>query len=64
MTKPITASMLYSLVSCSHRVTRDVFGDPAERDELNPFVQLLWERGTLYEHEVMEAPCGGDGGGG
>ena len=54
MTKPITASMLYNLVSCSHRVTRDVFGDPAERDELNPFVQLLWERGTLYEHEVME----------
>jgi hypothetical protein len=46
--------MLYDLVSCPHRVTMDVFGDPAERDEPNAFVQLLWERGSLYEHEVMD----------
>ena len=54
MTKPITAAMLYDLVSCPHRVARDAFGDPAERDEPNPFIQLLWERGTVYEREVME----------
>lgn len=46
--------MLYDLVNCPHRVTMDVFGDPAERDEPNAFIQLLWERGTLYESEVMD----------
>ena len=54
MTKPITAAMLYDLVSCPHRVALDAFGDPAERDAPNPFIQLLWERGTFYEREVME----------
>lgn len=51
---PITASMLYDLVSCPHRVTMDIFGDPAKRDEVNPFVKLLWERGSLYEREVIQ----------
>lgn len=32
----------------------DVFGDPSEHDEPNPFVQLLWERGSLFEKEVIE----------
>lgn len=49
----ITASMLYDLVHCPHRVTMDLFGNPAERDAPNAFIQLLWERGTLYEKEVM-----------
>jgi len=49
----ITAAMLYDLVQCSHRVTRNLFGDPAERDAISPFVQLLWERGTLYEKEII-----------
>jgi len=49
----ITAVMLYNLVACPHRLTMDLFGDPAERDETNPFVELLWERGALYEKEVM-----------
>ena len=50
---PITASILYDLVRCPHRVALDAFGDPALRDALNPFVRLLWERGTLYEREVI-----------
>ncbi|MGF1613037.1 MAG: TM0106 family RecB-like putative nuclease [Gammaproteobacteria bacterium] len=54
MTVPITASMLYDLVSCPHRVTMDVFGDPSEHDEPNAFVELLWEKGSLYEKEVMD----------
>lgn len=54
MTTQITASMLYDLVSCPHRVTMDIFADLSERDEPNPFVQLLWERGALYEKEVIE----------
>ncbi len=31
----------------------DIFGDPATRDEINAFVQLLWEKGTAYEHDVI-----------
>lgn len=47
----ITASMLYSLVSCPHRVTMDLFEDPAKRDPVNAFVELLWERGSTVEQE-------------
>src|SRR5262249_52363032 len=50
---PITASILYDLLSCPYRVALDAFGDPALRDGANPFVRLLWERGTLYEREVI-----------
>ncbi len=50
---PITASMLYSYVQCPHRVTLDLFGDPAKRDPVSPFVELLWERGNLYEKEIV-----------
>jgi predicted RecB family nuclease len=50
---PITASMLYNLVACPHRVTMDLFGDPKDRDEVSPFVQLLWDRGQAHELAVM-----------
>lgn len=53
MPTAITASMLYDLVACPHRVTMDLYGDPAKRDEPNPFVKMLWERGSLYEREVI-----------
>lgn len=46
--------MLYDLVQCPHRVTMDLNADRADRDEASPFVQLLWERGHLYEREVIE----------
>jgi hypothetical protein len=52
-TPPIIASMLYDMVSCPHPVTMDNYGDPAKRDEVNPFVKLLWERGSLYEREAI-----------
>jgi predicted RecB family nuclease len=51
---PITASMLYDLVSCPHRVTMDLFADPEDRDDVSPFVQLLWERGFAHEQSVMD----------
>ena len=38
----VTASVLYDLVKCPQRVALDAFGDPANRDEINPFVRLLW----------------------
>lgn len=50
---PITASMLYDLVHCSHRVSMDLFSDPVRKDPVSPFVELLWERGNLYEKEVI-----------
>jgi hypothetical protein len=43
----VTASVLYDLVQCPQRVALDVFGDRGKRDEINAFVRLLWERGTL-----------------
>ena len=54
MTHNITAAMLYDFVRCPHRVTMDLFGNPAERDPVNPFVQLLWDRGHAFEQEVVE----------
>ena len=50
---PITGSMLYDLVNCPHRVTMDLFADPAERDAVSPFLRLLWERGAAHETEVV-----------
>ncbi|MDD5711183.1 MAG: TM0106 family RecB-like putative nuclease [Smithellaceae bacterium] len=51
--KPVNASMLYNLVCCPHRVYMDLYGDYAQRDPVNPFVQLLWERGNAFEAEVI-----------
>lgn len=51
----ITASMLYDYVRCEHRVTMDRFAPAQQRDETSAFVRLLWERGTLYEREVIRA---------
>jgi hypothetical protein len=49
----IAASTLYDFVQCPTRVGLDAFGDPAKRDPINPFVRLLWERGTLFERETI-----------
>ena len=53
MSHPITGSMLYDLVGCPHRVSMDLFAAPAERDRVSPFVQLLWERGSAHEEQVV-----------
>jgi predicted RecB family nuclease len=49
----ISASLLYSYLVCPHRVTMDAFADPAGRDPVSPFVQMLWERGSLFEKETI-----------
>lgn len=54
MPAPVTAAMLYDLVQCTHRPAMDLFGDSAKRDEINAFVQLLWEKGTAFEHQVID----------
>ena len=53
MSAAITASMLYSLVTCPHRVSMDLYADPAERDDVSPFVQLLWDRGAAHEKQIV-----------
>lgn len=49
----ITASQLYSHLTCPHRVAMDAFEDPVHRDAVSPFVEMLWARGTSYEAEVI-----------
>ena len=51
---PVTAAILYDLVQCPHRVGKDLRADPMDRDEINPFIQLLWERGALHEKETIK----------
>lgn len=51
--KRISATDLYSYVKCPHRVWRDAFDDPQLKDLPNEFVQLLWEKGTKHEREVI-----------
>lgn len=51
---PVTGSILYNFIACPHRIHLDAAGDPSKRDEVSPFVAMLWERGTRYEREVIE----------
>jgi len=51
--KPITASMLYDYTRCPTRVELDLFESKENRDPINRFVQMLWDRGHLYEEEVI-----------
>ncbi len=46
--------MIYNFVQCPHRVNLDLYGNPAEKNEVSVFVQLLWEKGNAYEKEVIE----------
>ena len=52
---PITPSHLYNHLTCPHRVSMDGFADPQRRGARNAFIQLLWERGTRFEKEVIAA---------
>lgn len=56
----ITASHLYNYDVCPHRVWRDAHDNPALRDDPNEFVQLLWDKGTQYEKEVLHDMKGDD----
>lgn len=51
----ITASQLYSYLACPHRASMDAFGDPAQREAPNAFVELLWERGSAFERDTIAA---------
>jgi predicted RecB family nuclease len=49
----ITGSMLYDLICCPHRVTMDLFASPADRDEVSPFIRMLWEKGASHERDII-----------
>ena len=51
----VTGSMLYDLEQCEHRPWMDRYGDPALREGVSPFVQMLWRRGRAHEEEVIAA---------
>lgn len=51
----ISASMLYDYITCPHRTYMDMFSDIEDRDESNPFVELLWEHGNAFEKQVIES---------
>lgn len=53
--KAITATRLYNFLACPHRVVMDDMGDPVEQDATSPFLQMLWERGTVHERAVIAA---------
>jgi predicted RecB family nuclease len=53
VTNRLTASLLYNHLCCPHRVFMDAFADPSLRDPVSPFVQMLWERGTIFERETI-----------
>ena len=50
---PITASMLYDLIACPHRVTMDLYANPPNRDEISAFIKMLWEKGAAHEDAIM-----------
>ena len=49
----ISATFLYDYVNCPHRVTLDLFGNPADQDDPNPFVELLWKQGIEHEADIV-----------
>jgi predicted RecB family nuclease len=53
VTNRISASLLYNHLACPHRVFMDAFADPTLRDPVSPFVQLLWDKGTIFEKETI-----------
>lgn len=50
----ITGSKLYDYIQCPHRVWRDVYGPDDEKiKEINPFVELLWNKGIQHEEKIV-----------
>ncbi|RSV17326.1 TM0106 family RecB-like putative nuclease [Sphingomonas sp. ABOLG] len=50
---PVSGAMLRDLLLCERRMELDLRGDPAGRDEVSSFVQMLWEGGVRHEEEVV-----------
>ncbi len=53
LTTAASRSGLVPSVEALNRISIDLFGDPTERNEPSPLMQLLREKGGAYEREVM-----------
>lgn len=53
--KVVNAIKLYNYLQCKHRVWRDEHGDETKKDAVNPFVELLWEKGVTHEDTVISS---------
>jgi len=59
--RAIAVGILYPLVdgglapSGAVDADPDLLGNPADCDEISPFIEMLWRRGTLYEDEVIKS---------
>lgn len=51
--RAITGSMLADLVTCERRVHHDIHTDPAFRDAVSGFVEMLWANGNRHEAEIV-----------
>ena len=49
----ITAQDLYDYTKCPYRVFLESNGDPANKGQINMFVQMLWESGIKNEKELI-----------
>lgn len=50
----MTASTLYNMIHCPHRVVLDAFGDQSERDPVSSFVEMLWDHGLAHEQKTVQ----------
>ncbi|MFH1657356.1 MAG: TM0106 family RecB-like putative nuclease [bacterium] len=51
----LTASQLYAHIQCPHYTWRDFYGPQEEKiKEVNPFIQMLWNRGIQHEERVVK----------
>ena len=54
LTFRITGSMLYDLEYCSHRPWMDLYANPARRDPVSPFVEMLWRQGRAHKEATFD----------
>jgi predicted RecB family nuclease len=55
MDAPITASRFYDLIQCPQRLALDLHGDPSAKDPVSAFVEMLWQRGSVFEDEIVRS---------
>lgn len=55
----ITATMLYDVATCEHRVHLDLYGDASRREPVSAFVEMLWREGARHEEAMLaDVPSG------
>jgi predicted RecB family nuclease len=47
--------MLYDYVSCEHRPWMDLYADAKHRDDVSPFLELLWRRQRAHEEDAVSS---------